>query len=329
MRLVDACPDHRTYLIDDQAAKPGHDIASFHCATLTDRLRDCEWPLFPTSNAIGSCVESRPDCRHNGADGRKRDPSDTDEACVEILMRQSRLSFSIEWLRPVILLMGLALCLSLDGPPQFTFGETGEVAREALRRGGFPWYDAAKDDIKPTRVSKPPRELDVQVNAPWIAWSSIGIIIISLAIAAAVILGYFAWRRWKPWQGRRGEAARIAAQLRELPLVPDESPHEDDLLLAAERAAAAGDYGRAIIWLYAYQLTELDRHRVIRLVKGKTNRQYLRELGRQSPIRPLLERTIVTFEEVYFGGRTLTAERYESCYREIPRFRQWLTEIAA
>lgn len=246
-------------------------------------------------------------------------------------MRQSRLSFSFKHLQPVAVLMGLALVLLLGGPPRFAVGETEEAAREALRRGGFPWYDAAKDDIKPTRVRKPP--LDSNMGPPlrlWIPWSAIGTMVICLAIAAAVILGYFVWRRWKPWQGRRGEAARIAAGLRELPLAPeDSSPHEDNLLLAAERAAAAGDYRRAIIWLYAYQLTELDRHRLIRLVKGKTNRQYLRELGRQSPIRPLLERTILTFEEVYFGGRTLTAERYESCYREIPRFRQWLTEVAA
>lgn len=228
------------------------------------------------------------------------------------------------------LLFGLMFVLLLAEAPQLGFGETGEVAREALRRGGFPWYDAKKDDIKPTRVRKPPSEPDIQqYRVPQIPWSAIGIVTISLAIVVAVILGYLAWRRWKPWLGREGKGKRIAAQLRELPLVPEESPQEDDLLLAAERAAAAGDYRRAIIWLYAYQLTELDRHRVIRLLKGKTNRQYLRELGRQSPVRPLLERTIVTFEEVYFGGRMLTAERYESCYRDIPRFRQWLTEIAA
>lgn len=234
----------------------------------------------------------------------------------------------ISW--PVALLLGLEIAISLGSLAQVSRAEvTAETARAALRRGGFPWYDAEKDDIKPTRVRKPPEETASDPTIRWIPWSSVGILVVTLAIAAAVVLAYFAWRHWKPWQGRGQTAARIAAQLRELPLTPEESPQEEDLLKAAERAAAAGDYRRAIIWLYAYQLTELDRHRVIRLMKGKTNRQYLRELGRQSPIKPILEQTILTFEEVYFGGRSLNAEKYETCYREIPRFQQWLKEIAA
>lgn len=232
--------------------------------------------------------------------------------------------------RPLVLFLGLGLFLSLAILVQETRAEiTPEAARAALRRGGFPWYDAEKDDIKPTRVQKPPQERELDPTIRWIPWSSVGIMLVTLAIVAAVLLAYFAWRHWKPWQGREQIARRITAQLRELPLVPEESPQEEDLLKAAERAAAVGDYRRAIIWLYAYQLTELDRHRVIRLMKGKTNRQYLRELGRQSPIQRLLERTIVTFEEVYFGGRTISAETYDMCYREIPRFQQWLKEIAA
>ncbi|MGQ9504212.1 MAG: DUF4129 domain-containing protein [Thermogutta sp.] len=230
------------------------------------------------------------------------------------------------------LVVGLAIVLSLWGPARLSFGETGEVARDALRRGGFPWYDAENDDIKPTHIRKPPRERELGVRSPrviYVPWSAVGIILVTLAMTVALVLGYLAWRRWRPWQGRGEGATAIVARLRELALVPEESSQKDDLLKAAERAAAAGDYRRAIIWLYAYQLTELDRHRLIRLMKGKTNRQYLRELGGQSPIRPILERTILTFEEVYFGGRALTAEKFDQCYREITRFQQSMTEIAA
>jgi len=232
--------------------------------------------------------------------------------------------------RSMGVLLGLALALSLGIFTQVSHAEvTPETARSALRRGGFPWYDAEKDDIKPTRLRKPPSEREFTPRTRWIPWSSVGIILVTLAIAAALVLAYFAWRHWKPWQGRGQKAAQVNARLRELPLAPEESPQEDNFLTAAERAAAAGDFRRAIIWLYAYQLTELDRHQVIRLMKGKTNRQYLRELGRQSPIRQILERTIVIFEEVYFGGRTISAEKYETCYRDIPHFQQWLKEIAA
>lgn len=244
-------------------------------------------------------------------------------------MRFSRFSVLAVNSWPMALLVGLAIVVSLVGPARRSFGETGEMAREALRRGGFPWYDAEKDDIKPTHVRKPPRELEVRPRVVGVPWSAVGIMLVTLATMVALVLGYLAWRRWRPWQGRGERAISIAARLRELPLVGEESSQEDDLLKAAERAAAMGDYRRAIIWLYAYQLTELDRRRLIRLMKGKTNRQYLRELGGQSPIRPLLERTILTFEEVYFGGRTITAEKFDRCYREISRFQQSMAEIAA
>lgn len=245
-------------------------------------------------------------------------------------MRLTHSSISVVNSWAMALLIGLAIVVLLLGPARLSFGETGEMAREALRRGGFPWYDAEKDDIKPTHVRKPPRELELKSpRVTFVPWSAVGIMLVTLATMVALVLGYLAWRRWRPWQGRTESATASVARLRELALVPEESPQKDDLLKAAERAAAAGDYRRAIIWLYAYQLTELDRHRLIRLMKGKTNRQYLRELGGQAPIRPILERTILTFEEVYFGGRTITAEKFDRCYREIPRFQQWITEIAA
>ena len=50
-------------------------------------------------------------------------------------------------------------------------------------------------------------------------------------------------------------------------------------------ATRPGDYGMAIIYAYAYQLVELDQHHAIQLRKGKTNRQYLRELRRSRGCR--------------------------------------------
>ena len=45
-----------------------------------------------------------------------------------------------------------------------------------------------------------------------------------------------------------------------------------------------GNFNQAIIYYYSYQLVTLDRRQVIRLAKGKTNRQYLRETGRRGPL---------------------------------------------
>ena len=70
--------------------------------------------------------------------------------------------------------------------------------------------------------------------------------------------------------------ASDAQRMEDLPIgVP---PSDHDLLAAARACYEAGDYGKAIIYAYAYQLVELDKRHLVQLSKGKTNRQYLREL---------------------------------------------------
>ena len=102
-----------------------------------------------------------------------------------------------------------------------------------------------------------------------------------------------------------------------------------DLLDEARRCYEAGDYGQAIIFLYSYQLLQLDRHQVIRLARGKTNRQYLREVRQRAGLLPLLERTMVAFEEVFFGRHRLERARFESCWEQLDSFHQHLEQAAA
>ena len=58
-----------------------------------------------------------------------------------------------------------------------------------------------------------------------------------------------------------------------------------DLLAEARRHYQAGNYGAAIVYLFSFQLVQLDRRQIIQLAKGKTNRQYLREVGPRDPLR--------------------------------------------
>ena len=61
-----------------------------------------------------------------------------------------------------------------------------------------------------------------------------------------------------------------------------------------------GRFGEAILCLFGYQLVELDKHQRIRLAKGKTNRQYLREMGSGGRLRRIVEQTMVAFEDFFF-----------------------------
>jgi len=93
-----------------------------------------------------------------------------------------------------------------------------------------------------------------------------------------------------------------------------------DFLAEARRLYEAGDYSEAIIYLFSYQLVELDRQHLIRLAKGKTNRQYLRELRARLTLRSILETTVVRFEDAFFGRKTLTRERFEQSWQRLDEF---------
>ena len=94
----------------------------------------------------------------------------------------------------------------------------------------------------------------------------------------------------------------------------------DDLLGQARQHYLAANYDEAIIYLFSYQLVELDRRNLIRLAVGKTNRQYLRELRGRGTLAGLVEHTMVAFEDVYFGGHRLTRQRFESAWDRLPEF---------
>ena len=83
----------------------------------------------------------------------------------------------------------------------------------------------------------------------------------------------------------------------------------------------------AIIYAYAYQLMELDQHHAIELRKGKTNRQYLRELRSQPRLRELLRGTMRAFEDVFFGHHTLSRPQFQRCWDGLEEFRQRLEHL--
>ena len=100
------------------------------------------------------------------------------------------------------------------------------------------------------------------------------------------------------------------------------------LLEEARRHYEQGDFQQAIIYLFSYQLVEMDKQQIIRLAKGKTNRQYLREIRRRGPLQSLVEQTMVAFEDVFFGAHPLAPARFESCWRRLDEFESLIGEQA-
>jgi hypothetical protein len=93
-----------------------------------------------------------------------------------------------------------------------------------------------------------------------------------------------------------------------------------NLLAEAKRHYEAGSFAQAIVYLYSYELVELDKANLIRLEKGKTNRQYLGDLLANPDLRRLLSRTMRAFEDVFFGRYDLSRDRFETCWNDLAPF---------
>lgn len=100
--------------------------------------------------------------------------------------------------------------------------------------------------------------------------------------------------------------------------LPEELRRENlDYRAEAERLMKNGAFDQAVILLLAYQLLILDRAACLRLNRGKTNRQYLREMRFAEEIgSDWFERVIILFERSYFGKIVIREAEFSRCWKE-------------
>lgn len=224
-----------------------------------------------------------------------------------------------------------------------------ESGREALRsRTRFPWYDADRDALHRIDV-RPPKDPAAHRRSEWEEDSSaraapspssgrdwnmlraiVQVLLWAGLLALLVWLVFFLVRSYlrqhaaaeveQPERDRRVDEDVIES----LPF--DIARPQTDLLAEARRLYQSGAYAQAVVYLFSYQLVQLDRRQHIRLARGKTNRQYLRELQSRPDLRGLLERTMVAFEEVFFGHYPLNRDGFERCWERLDEFHQRLAE---
>ncbi len=203
-----------------------------------------------------------------------------------------------------------------------------ETGGEALADGEYPWYDSQTDSLKPIEFREEDTTGPIPIWLSGLLGSTIKIVawtLLAVAIATLIVLLIVFARNWASGESvARAQADQVLAadQVEALPFLAERP--RGDLLGQARRHYEAGNYSEAIIYLFSYELLELDKFSFIRLARGKTNRQYLREVGRQSDLRSPLELTLVTFESVFFGRRSLDRAGFEACWHELPQFEQHL-----
>jgi hypothetical protein len=226
-----------------------------------------------------------------------------------------------------------------------------ELGKEALSGAGrFPWYDRRQDDIRrlntvprkplPNRgeqwTSRPaaptaatPAAAPGRFNwfGPLLQWTGLSVLIILLGIIAYLVATSLLTEEVSETSAARRvvESRRDADRVEALPFQVRAA--RGDFLAEARRLYEAGRYSEAIVYLYSWQLVELDKHHVIRLAKGKTNRQYLRETRHRPALAWTLEITMLAFEDAFFGGKTLPREMFQRSWQRINDFQAELQRL--
>lgn len=233
----------------------------------------------------------------------------------------------LRWFATFALLGALAASVAHAAAPTDGDGQSIARGREAFAGGNFPWYDSQTDSLGAMEFYEPPDwnwNWDLSTFFQVLFWT-----VVAALVVALVVVGYRLARN------REAEAAAATAasrddllnadQVEALPFLARRS--RGDLLAQARHYYEQGNYAEAIIYLFSYELVQLDKFAVIRLAKGKTNRQYLRETARNAPVKGLLERTMLAFEGVFFGCRDLDRAGFEACWNALGEFEQHLRDV--
>ena len=221
------------------------------------------------------------------------------------------------------------------------------------------WYDREVDQVVPVEV-KTAQDDSIHRDSKWLPQAApvakavntpnpTSASNIDLFGDAFTYTNFFAWcclavmvvgtGIWVAWiLGRDGVGANsskvdrsLASDERLLERIqhlPQELQRENlDYRAEAERMMQAGDFEQAIVLLFAYQLLILDRSACIRLNRGKTNRQYLRETRfADQQASQWFASVIKLFESSYFGRRVVEASDFARCWQENEMLERQLTQ---
>ncbi|WP_435009984.1 DUF4129 domain-containing protein [Tundrisphaera lichenicola] len=231
-------------------------------------------------------------------------------------------------------LVGLALVAvpSLASLEAEEISTTPEIGK-ALGKGSFPWYDAAKDAIRPIQVPldrNPDTSKDSTQSGPTSTpakgfdlggWIAFGVFSLGLGILVGVLVWF--WRRYEPsLDGElddRAESTGGVARSEELPPGLRLGYDPADPWSEALRRRDRGDLAGAIVCLFAHQLLTLSRLGLLRLAPGRTGRQLLRSITDEQ-FRRLVTPTLGIFEAAYYGHREPSAEEFAAAWAAAERF---------
>lgn len=259
-------------------------------------------------------------------------------------------------LEPLGIFAGLLCALAIPLRAQELSGEKAvDAGREALRESArYPWYDSEQDGLRDLHAKEkqagdtqtrktgwewelPDFQTPKSTFRPWqfptlatiLQYAAIGLLSALVITLVVLLIRYFLKEEDEETVIPVSEvqARQRAAEIDRVEQLPFQVRRPDaDLLTETTRLYQEGRYNEAIVYLFSYELVQLDKHQRIHLAKGKTNRQYLRELRHDPALRSILHRTMIAFEDVFFGRHELERERFEACWNRLEEFHQALEQ---
>ncbi len=229
--------------------------------------------------------------------------------------------------------------------------QSNEELSEALKKYDYPWYDAEADQLKPLKsktealpMSKERSEIELgkakkpkPANNPgtgtttpaggggWLGGLNLSTIFMTILVIVIVAVLAFLFYKFLAVESAADEgnsAARrkklLSESIEQLPF--DLQAGNGDFRSMAQQAYQAGDLRRAIIFLYSHVLVTLDQNERITLRKGKTNRQYLKEVWEDPKLSTYFKSVMLPFESAFFGDHDPKPDQFERCWSELDNF---------
>ncbi|QEG21213.1 hypothetical protein MFFC18_10680 [Mariniblastus fucicola] len=263
-----------------------------------------------------------------------------------------------------MLLSSLLLCVADSGIASGALTAAGMTVEEdedfeaAFKTSDLPWYDAGTEGLKSSTAPNRPgsivsnrnripplveKKKGKQVSKPLtppvgtggtgtaagtVGTSFVYVIGIVFAIVLVALLIYGFLKLESDDTGTESNAKKrrqIRDHIKHLPFEIEEQ--DGDFETFAEKSFRDGDYSKAVIYLFADLLVAMSESGVVRLQRGKTNRQYLNEVWDHGEIRPYYRKVMTAFEDAFFGKHVIERRRAEVCFSERPAFNAALEKI--
>ncbi len=248
-----------------------------------------------------------------------------------------------------VLALGL-LCLSPSSAVAMQ-----QDADSIIAERDFPWFDTETKQLRgmpipapipssvgdrdtiPLHVPDPNQANSQPANTPTAApnvttfVNTLVYIAGGVALTGVLLLSLWGFYRREALTGGADKIAKkkrtMKEHIRHLPFEVEEQ--EGDFRTAAESAFANGDYSKSVIYLYAELLVILDENNLVRLQRGRTNRQYLNAIREHQSLSDYFQMVMTTFEDAFFGKHKISEQRAEACFTGKANFESEATRINA